>query len=114
MKITQRGTYEDDAEDVLRFWYPELSEADHERMVRQFKWWFGGGADEAVVQRFIPLLERATRGELDHWSAARHPPCNPVALTSGPHLASSSRMNCADFCGLESSTGSKPITSRSF
>ena len=37
-------------------------------MVRQFEWWFSGGADSAIAERFGPLLERATRGELDHWS----------------------------------------------
>ena len=56
------------AEDVLRFWFSDLSGADHTRMVSQFQWWFGGGADAAIVERFVPLLERATRGELDHWS----------------------------------------------
>ena len=37
-------------------------------MVDQFGWWFGGGADAAIVEQFAPVLERATRGELDHWS----------------------------------------------
>ena len=58
----------EELEDVLRFWFPELSGADHARMVRQFEWWFRGGADSAVVERFAQLLESATRGELDHWS----------------------------------------------
>ena len=40
------------SEDVLRFWFPELSGADHARMVRQFEWWFRGGADSAIVERF--------------------------------------------------------------
>ncbi len=58
----------EESEDVLRFWFPELSVADHGRMVRQFEWWFRGGADSAITERFPLLLERATRGELDHWS----------------------------------------------
>ena len=58
----------EESEGVLRFWFPELSGADHARMVRQFEWWFRGGADSAIVERFAQLLERATRGELDHWS----------------------------------------------
>jgi uncharacterized protein (DUF924 family) len=37
-------------------------------MIRQFEWWFRGGADSTIVERFAQLLERATRGELDHWS----------------------------------------------
>ena len=60
--------HSEDPEDVLRFWFPDLSDADHARMVRQFEWWFRGGADSAVTERFALLLERATRGELDHWS----------------------------------------------
>jgi uncharacterized protein (DUF924 family) len=59
----------DEPEQVLAFWFPDLSGADHARMVRQFEWWFRGGADAAISERFPSLLERAARGELDHWSA---------------------------------------------
>lgn len=58
----------EESEHVLRFWFPELSTADHARMVHQFEWWFRGGADSAIADQFPRLLERATRGELDHWS----------------------------------------------
>ena len=58
----------DEPERVLAFWFPDLSDADHARMVRQFEWWFRGGADAAIAERFTPLLERAARGDLDHWS----------------------------------------------
>jgi uncharacterized protein (DUF924 family) len=37
-------------------------------MLRQFEWWFRGGADYAIAERFPLLLERATRHDLDHWS----------------------------------------------
>ncbi|HSD11499.1 MAG TPA: DUF924 family protein [Candidatus Binatia bacterium] len=57
-------------DDVLRFWFPEQSSGDHTAMVQQFEWWFRGGADSAIGERFPQLLERATRGELDHWSRA--------------------------------------------
>src|SRR4029453_2854178 len=63
-----RPMHPQDSENVLRFWFPDLSGADHARMVRQFEWWFRGGAESAIVERFAPLLERATRGEVDHWS----------------------------------------------
>jgi uncharacterized protein (DUF924 family) len=56
------------SEDVLRFWFPELGAADHARMIRQFEWWFRGGADSGIAERFPLLLERARSGELDHWS----------------------------------------------
>jgi uncharacterized protein (DUF924 family) len=56
-------------EDVLQFWFPpQLSGADHGTMVSQFEWWFRGGADSAITERFQPLLEQAARGQRDHWS----------------------------------------------
>jgi uncharacterized protein (DUF924 family) len=59
----------DEFEDVLRFWFPEqLSGGDHATMVSQFEWWFRGGADAAITERFQLLLERAARGARDHWS----------------------------------------------
>jgi uncharacterized protein (DUF924 family) len=67
----------EESENVLRFWFPELSGADHARMARQFEWWFRGGADSAIAERYVLLLERATRGELDHWS---HWPRSRLAL----------------------------------
>jgi uncharacterized protein (DUF924 family) len=63
----------EDPEDVLRFWFPELSDPNHARIVRQFEWWFRGGADLAIAERFSLLLERATRSELDHWSSSPRP-----------------------------------------
>ena len=32
------------SEEVLEFWFPDLKAAGHARMVRQFEWWFRGGA----------------------------------------------------------------------
>ena len=57
-------------EDILSFWFPPglaLDEATHRR---QFEWWFRGGADAAISERFAPTLEAASRGELDAWAAA--------------------------------------------
>jgi uncharacterized protein (DUF924 family) len=59
---------EEEFEDILRFWFPEHLPAEHAAMVDQFGWWFGGGADAVIVEQFAPVLQRATRGELDHWS----------------------------------------------
>ena len=46
-------------------------------MVRQFEWWFRGGADAAIAERFPLLSEQATQGELDHWA---HEPRSRLAL----------------------------------
>jgi uncharacterized protein (DUF924 family) len=65
-------------EDVLWFWFPQqLSGADHATLVTQFEWWFRGGADSPIAQRFAGLLERAARGHLDHWA---HCPRSRLAL----------------------------------
>jgi uncharacterized protein (DUF924 family) len=58
----------EDFEEVLRFWFPEHLNDHHAAMVSQFEWWFRGGADAAIAERFAGLLERAARGGLDHWS----------------------------------------------
>jgi uncharacterized protein (DUF924 family) len=57
-------------EDVLTFWFPPGLRADHTTMVCQFEWWFRGGANSAITERFAPLLEQAARGELDPWAQA--------------------------------------------
>lgn len=55
-------------EDVLRFWFPSLPSHDRAAQVRQWEWWFRGGGDAEICDRFPSLLERAIRGELDDWS----------------------------------------------
>jgi len=64
-------------EAVLRFWFPQQLSDEHVVLVRQFEWWFRGGADSVITERFSLLLERATRGELDHWA---HAPRSRLAL----------------------------------
>ena len=64
-------------EDVLRFWFSSLPNGDHAAMARQMEWWFRGGADSEIVERFPPLLDRAKRGDLDSWS---HSPRSRLAL----------------------------------
>ncbi len=64
-------------EDVLRFWFPQQLSGDYAAMGRQLEWWFRGGADSTIIERFSSLLERAVRGELDHWS---HGPRGRLAL----------------------------------
>jgi uncharacterized protein (DUF924 family) len=59
-----------DAEEVLGFWFPSHLRDDHAVMARQFEWWFRGGTDSEIRERFSKLLERAARGELDDWGDA--------------------------------------------
>jgi hypothetical protein len=41
-----------ESEEVLRFWFPEHLRPEHAAMVEQFGWWFGGGANDLVAERF--------------------------------------------------------------
>ena len=57
-------------EDVLAFWFPAGLDADEETHRRQFEWWFRGGADRAILERYQPVLDAARRGDLDAWADA--------------------------------------------
>jgi uncharacterized protein (DUF924 family) len=59
------------AEDILQFWFPNQADDDLATIVRQWDWWFRGGANSAIGESFLPLLERASQGELNTWSS--HP-----------------------------------------
>jgi uncharacterized protein (DUF924 family) len=59
---------EPSSEDVLQFWFPQPAHCAPATLVRQWEWWFRGGADAAIIEHFAPLLERAIRGELDAWA----------------------------------------------
>jgi len=58
----------DSFEEVLEFWFPSEVLADPTKVVRQVEWWFRGGADAEIGERFLPLLERTARGDLDAWA----------------------------------------------
>jgi uncharacterized protein (DUF924 family) len=55
------------SESILQFWFPEPQNGSVEAMVRQWEWWFRGGADANVIAPFLPLYEQARRGELNNW-----------------------------------------------
>src|ERR671916_1497534 len=58
-------------EEVLSYWFPEgFNEADPQTRRRQAQRWMAGGpeVDREITERFNETLERARRGELDHWA----------------------------------------------
>jgi uncharacterized protein (DUF924 family) len=57
-------------EDILAFWFPPGLDADEPTHLRQIQWWFRGGADQAVVEKFAHTVEAASRGEFDRWAEA--------------------------------------------
>ena len=62
---------------MLRFWFPSQPSIDQAMMVRQWEWWFRGGANVEIIEHFSPPLEQAIQGELDTWS---HQPRSRLAL----------------------------------
>jgi uncharacterized protein (DUF924 family) len=69
-----------DPEEVLSYWFPEdINDADLETLRRQGEQWMRGGpeVDKEITERFGDVLERARRGELDHWA---HTPRGRLAL----------------------------------
>lgn len=59
------------SEDVLQFWFPESLSHDYAAITDQFEWWFRGGSNRNVTERFSGLLQQAILGKLDQWP--RHP-----------------------------------------
>src|SRR4028119_2103999 len=58
-------------EEVLSYWFPkDINEADIHTLQRQGKRWMAGGpeVDREITERYGEVLERARRGELDHWA----------------------------------------------
>lgn len=56
---------DDEVQNVLRFWFPQQLGSDYASQVCQLEWWFRGGADAAIAERFSVLLAQATQGELE-------------------------------------------------
>jgi len=52
-------------DDVLAFWFAPGHDADQEAHRRQFRFWFGGGANEQIAQRFAGTHDAAAQGALD-------------------------------------------------
>jgi uncharacterized protein (DUF924 family) len=57
-----------EAEDVLAFWFPAGLDEDQAAHRKMFQFWFGGGANAEIVQRFAGTHEAAAKGVLDRWA----------------------------------------------
>lgn len=60
------------AEDVLLFWFPATLGTDPERVLAQVQWWFRGGADKEIIEKFPQLLNDAEMGKLTNWRNSPH------------------------------------------
>ncbi|KAM3115453.1 DUF924 family protein [Phormidesmis sp. 146-33] len=56
------------SQEVLQFWFPNEFTRDQASIVRQWAWWFRGGGDAEIIERFSSLMQQATQGELDDWA----------------------------------------------
>ena len=56
-------------EAVLDFWFPPGLATDEATHRGQLEWWFRGGADQQIVERFAPAVDVAARGDFDSWAA---------------------------------------------
>lgn len=54
-----------DPEDILAFWFPPGLDADEAAHRRQFEFWFRGGANAEIAQRFAGTHAAAAQGALD-------------------------------------------------
>lgn len=58
-------------EDILRYWFGELSGPNDIDTSKNALWWAGGEAIDAEIrERFGGLVARARAGELEHWARA--------------------------------------------
>ena len=57
------------SQEVLQFWFPSQFTRDQATIVRQWSWWFRGGGDAEITERFSSLAEQARQGELDDWTS---------------------------------------------
>jgi uncharacterized protein (DUF924 family) len=65
------GEEPSEVEEVLSYWFPEnLASPDLETLRRYGQRWRYGGpeVDREITEKFGDVLERARRGELDHWA----------------------------------------------
>jgi uncharacterized protein (DUF924 family)/uncharacterized protein YjiS (DUF1127 family) len=63
----KESSMRDEWRTVYDFWFPQGLDEAHALIHRQmFEWWFGGGSN-ASLAKFVPLVEAASEGRLNHW-----------------------------------------------
>lgn len=69
----------DEANEILQFWFGDACNGPAEAKARE-RFWFRGSTtvDDAIRERFLPLVEAALRGDLVAWAAE---PGTALALT---------------------------------
>ena len=98
-------------QEIVDFWFPDGPAPDLERHVELWTWRMQGGANEAIMESYVEVTERAAMGEFDRWSKT---PIGRLALIilldqfprtvwAGTPKAYSQDKRAKDFCleGLE-------------
>ena len=55
-------------QEIVDFWFPDGPAPDLERHVELWTWRMQGGANEAIMESYVEVTERAAMGEFDRWS----------------------------------------------
>ena len=55
-------------QEIVDFWFPDGPEPEFDRHVELWTWRMQGGANDAIMKRYVEVTERAAKGEFDHWS----------------------------------------------
>jgi uncharacterized protein (DUF924 family) len=57
-------------EDILTFWFPPGLDENEQRHAEMFQFWFGGGANAQIAERYSGTHAAAARGKLNFWADA--------------------------------------------
>lgn len=58
-----------DPKGIVDFWFPEGPNPEPKEHMDRWIWRMRGGADDEILERYVEVTERATKGEFDDWSA---------------------------------------------
>ena len=55
-------------DEIFEFWFPDGPEPEAEQHWEHWRWRMRGGANDAIIERYAEVTERAAEGEFDHWA----------------------------------------------
>ena len=55
-------------QEIIDFWFPDGPEPELDLHVELWTWRMRGGANDAIMERYVEVTERAAEGEFDHWA----------------------------------------------
>jgi uncharacterized protein (DUF924 family) len=55
-------------QEIVEFWFPDGPNPEPDQHVELWMWRMRGGANDAILERYTEVTQRAAEGEFDHWS----------------------------------------------